>query len=257
VEGYLPRLRLDGQGIVVLGAGAGMGAASSRALAEAGARILCVDREMGLAEQIALEVGGIAFATDVTDRAGMENVFGTAQAHFGASLKGVVDIVGVALLDKVESFDDARFDAQFEVVLRHAFLAIQIGAPILSANGGGAMTFIGSNSGMKSVPGQTIYGAAKAALHHMVRCSAREFGDRGVRMNVIAPSFVRTPRLLEKLGPEFWETVDRTAPLGRAGTVEDIASVVLFLQSALAGYVTGNVMNLDGGGDVVAALPTP
>jgi len=255
--GYLPRLRLDGQGIIVLGAGAGMGAASSRALAEAGARILCVDREIALAEQIAGEVGGVAFAANVTERAGMESVFQAAQDQLGASLRGVVDIVGVALLDKVESFDDEKFDAQFEIVLRHAFLAVQIGAPILAANGGGAMTFIGSNSGMRSVPGQTIYGAAKAALHHMVRCSAREFGDRNVRMNVIAPSYVRTPRLLEKLGPEFWERVDRTAPMGRAGTVEDIASVVLFLQSALAGYVTGNVLTLDGGGDVVAALPTP
>lgn len=257
MEGYLPRLRLDGQGIVVLGAGAGMGAASSRALAEAGARVLCVDREINFAQQIANEVGGIPFAANVTERAGMESVFQVAQGHFGPRLKGVVDIVGVALVDKIESFDDEKFDAQFEVVLRHAFLAIQIAAPILSANGGGAMTFIGSNSGMKSVPGQTIYGAAKAALHHMVRCSAREFGDRNVRMNVIAPAFVRTPRLLGQLGADFWETVDRTAPLGRAGTVEDIASVVLFLQSALAGYVTGNVMTLDGGGDVVAALPTP
>jgi len=255
--GYPPRLRLDGQGIIVLGAGAGMGAASSRALTEAGARIFCVDREITLAEQIAAEIGGIAFAANVTERAGMESVFRAAQDQLGASLSGVVDIVGVALLDKVESFDDEKFDAQFEIVLRHAFLAVQIGAPILAANGGGAMTFIGSNSGMRSVPGQTIYGAAKAALHHMVRCSAREFGDRNVRMNVIAPSFVRTPRLLEKLGPEFWERVDRTAPMGRAGTVEDIASVVLFLQSALAGYVTGNVLTLDGGGDVVAALPTP
>jgi len=255
--GYLPRLRLDGQGIIVLGAGAGMGAASSRALAEAGARILCVDREIALAEQIAGEVGGVAFAANVTERAGMESVFQAARDQLGASLRGVVDIVGVALLDKIESFDDEKFDAQFEIVLRHAFLAVQIGAPILAANGGGAMTFIGSNSGMRSVPGQTIYGAAKAALHHMVRCSAREFGDRNVRMNVIAPSYVRTPRLLEKLGPEFWERVDRTAPMGRAGTVEDIASVVLFLQSALAGYVTGNVLTLDGGGDVVAALPTP
>ena len=234
-----------------------MGAACSQMLAEAGAELFCVDRDAKLAERIAAETGGVPFTADVTERSGMIAIFEAASAHFGSSLRGVVDIVGVASIAPLDQFDDAMFDTQFDIVLRHAFLAIQIGAPIIAANGGGAMTFIGSNAGMKSVPGQTVYGTAKAALHHMVRCSAREYGARGVRMNVVAPSFVRTPRLVEKLGPDFWKTVDAAAPMGRAGTVEDVAGTVLFLQSDLAGYVTGNVLTLDGGSDVVAAIPTP
>ncbi len=254
---YVSRLSVAGQAVIVLGAGAGMGAACCRALAQAGAQVFCVDRDPELAKEIAEAIDGIPFASDVTNRAGMEAVFQAASDRFGTALRGLVDIVGVATIRPIEAFDDTAFDAQFDIALRHAYLAIQMGGPIIAANGGGAMTFIGSNSGMKSVPGQSIYGTAKAALHHLVRCSAREFAGRGVRMNVVAPSFVRTPRLVEKLGDAFWRTVDAAAPMGRAGTVEDVASAVLYLQSPLAGYVTGNVLTLDGGSDVVAAIPTP
>jgi NAD(P)-dependent dehydrogenase (short-subunit alcohol dehydrogenase family) len=254
---FVNKLRLDGQACVVLGAGAGMGAECCRALAEAGARLVCVDRDPALAEAMARELGGLALTEDVTTRAGMERIFVKAVERYGQAVKGVVDIVGIATIGPVDGFDDAALATQFDIVLRHAILAVQVGAPLLARHGGGAMTFIGSNSGMKSVPGQAIYGTAKAALHHFVRCSAREFGPRGVRMNVVAPSFVRTPRLLAKLGADFWRDVDAAAPLGRAGTTEDVASAVLFLQSALAGYVTGNILTLDGGTDVIAAIPTP
>lgn len=254
---YVARIRLDGQAVLVLGAGQGMGAASVAALADAGATLLCVDRDPELAEAVAREVGGHAFHLDVTDRGEMESLFRTIATTIAEPLRGVVDIVGMATIQPLEAFDDEMLSGQFDIVLRHALLAIQIGAPLVAANGGGAFTFIGSNSGMKSVPGQTVYGTAKAALHHLVRCSAREYGPRGVRMNVVAPSFVRTPRLVERLSPDFWNSVDAAAPMGRAGTVEDVASAVLFLQSALAGYVTGNIMTLDGGSDIVAAIPTP
>jgi NAD(P)-dependent dehydrogenase (short-subunit alcohol dehydrogenase family) len=257
VSHYLLKTDLSGQGTVVLGAGAGMGAESCRALSEAGATLLCVDRDPELAGAIAEECGGIPIAEEVTSREGMQRILAKAGEAFGTSFKGLVDIVGMANPQPLEKFDDASFQAQLDIILRHAFLAIQLGAPMIAANGGGAMTFIGSGSGLRSVPNQTVYGLAKAALHHLVLCSSREFAARGVRMNVIAPNYVRTPRLLKALGEDFWRKVDEAAPMKRAGTTEDIASVVLFLQSSLAAYVTGNVLTLDGGAAIAAALPEP
>ena len=157
-SGYVSRIDLRGHAVVVLGAGAGMGAESCRALAEAGAALICVDRDPDLAAAIARETSGIAVAEDVTSRKGMIRVFSDATDAFGSRVRGVVDVVGIATLGAIESFDDEALRAQMDIVLRHAILAVQIGAPLLAGNGGGAMTFIGSNSGMKSVPGQAIFG---------------------------------------------------------------------------------------------------
>ena len=253
---YLDRARLDHRGIVVLGAGAGIGAACCRALADAGAALLCVDRDAPLAATIAAATGGHAFTADVTAEEGMSSVFAAADDLFADRLHGVVDVVGVANIAPIGAFDQARYKAQLDIVLTHALLAIQHAAPRIARNGGGAMTFIGSISGIFSVPGQAIYGMSKAALHHLVRCAAHEYGPSGVRMNVVAPSSTRTPRLIDKFGPDYWDRVAAQAPLRRAGEVEDVASAVLFLQSDLASYVTANQLVLDGGCSAVAPIAT-
>lgn len=252
---YLSQMRLDGDAIVVLGAGAGIGAACCRALAEAGASLLCVDNDSVRADAIADAVKGKSLAYDVTDRPAMEAVFAAAIEAFGPRVRGLVDVVGIAQIGPLENMDDVGFDKQYDMVLRHAFLAIQIGAPIIAANGGGAMTFIGSISGIQSIAGQAIYCSAKAALHHLVRCAAHEFGPRGVRINAVAPGYTRTPRLVEKFDQAHWQAVRATVPLRRPGSVEDTAGAVLFLQSRLADFMTGNVLTVDGGASLAAATP--
>ena len=255
IPDYASLLRLDGRGFVVLGAGDGMGRQSCHALAQAGATVLCVDRDATLAKAIAAEVSGVAVAADVTVRADMERVFKLAEERFGQSLYGVVDIVGVAQIGALADLDDDAWDRQFDIVLRHAFLTIQLGGAALSSRGGGSIVFIGSISRVASVAHQAAYGTAKAALHHLVRCSAHELGPSGVRINAVAPGFVRTPRLLGRLSETFWDSVGRVNPLRRVAIPADIAGAVLFLCSDLAGYVTANVMTLDGGTSSLAALP--
>jgi NAD(P)-dependent dehydrogenase (short-subunit alcohol dehydrogenase family) len=255
IPDYLSRLRLDGLGFVVLGAGDGMGRQACHALAQAGARVLCVDRDASLAERISEEVRGTPLVADVTQRDDVVHVFETAQQQFADRLRGVIDIVGIAQIGLLSDLSDTAWNMQFDTVLRHAFLAIQIGGAALSHVGGGSLTFVGSISGCVSVPRQVAYGTAKAALHHLVRCSAHELGPAGVRVNAVAPGFVRTPRLLSRLGEEFWDRVAATNPLGRVAVPAEIASVLLFLSSDLASYVTGNVITLDGGTHNVAALP--
>ena len=244
---YLARLRLDGRGVVVLGGGDGIGRQTCLALAQAGARVLCVDLDRSLAEDVAREVDGEAYAANITSREDMTNLFGFASEKFGQDLKGIVDVVGVAFVKPFDEIDEQTWGKQFDIVLRHAYLALQLGAPLLAGNGGGSMTFVGSMSGMASIRNQTAYGAAKAALHHLVRGGASEYGRRQVRVNVVVPSFIRTPRLAAKLDQAMWDKMSSTTPLGRVATPDEIAAAILFLQSDLASFVSGTVFPVDGG----------
>jgi NAD(P)-dependent dehydrogenase (short-subunit alcohol dehydrogenase family) len=255
IPNYRDFLSLRDRGFVVLGAGDGMGRQTCHALAQAGARVLCVDRDPELAAGVAREVSGMAVSADVTMRADMEHVFQRADEVFGPTLRGVVDIVGVAQIGALADVADDDWDRQFDIVLRHAYLTIQLGGAALAARGGGTLVFVGSISGLVSVARQAAYGTAKAALHHLVRCTAHELGPRGIRVNAVAPGFVRTPRLLSRLSDSFWDNVSEVNPLRRVAVPADIASAILFLCSDLAAYVTANILTLDGGTSSVAALP--
>lgn len=248
LKDYLASARLDGRGYVVLGAGGGgLGDATCSALAGAGAKLLCVDRDQGQAEAIAHQVGGEPHVADVTKRSEMVDVFAKAQSSWGSSFAGVVDIVGMAKNARINEMDDDAIDAQFAVVLRHALLTVQIAGPILAKSGGGSLSFVGSLSGVAAIPNQTFYGIAKAALHHLVRYAAQELGPDGVRVNAVAPGFISTPRLRTLLPQEMWERLAATNPLRRVATPEDIAKAILFLVSDLSAYVNGNILTLDGG----------
>ena len=251
---FISQLRLDQRGMVVLGAGQGIGAATARALAQAGARVLCVDKEASLAEQIAREVDGVPCAADITHRTEMERVFTVAREALGG-VRGIVDIVGMAKLGPLSSFSDADYEWQFDVVLRHAFLALQLGAPLVAQSGGGAITFVGSISGNACLPNEVVYGASKAALHYLARAAALEFGPQGVRVNAIAPGFTRTPRLNKMISDERWAAIGEGIPLGHAATPEEIAGPLLFLASDLSAHITGEVLAIDGGLGAMAAIP--
>jgi NAD(P)-dependent dehydrogenase (short-subunit alcohol dehydrogenase family) len=253
-DDILKTLDLQGRGYVVLGSGQGIGAATCRALAGLGGRLLCVDNDPARGEAIAREVGGDSITAEVTKRADMERVFAEADRLFGAAFSGIVDIVGMAKNGPLAEVDDATWDAQFDIVLRHAFLTIQIGGERLAKRGGGAIAFVGSLSGLRSIPGQAIYGTAKAALHHLVETAAHEFGPSGVRINAVAPAFVRTPRLL-RFSQTFWDNVAAALPLRRSAEPEDIAKTLVFLVSDMSTCMTGAVVPCDGGAAQVAVAP--
>ena len=253
VADYADPSRLDGRGFVVLGAGQGIGRQTCHALAQAGARVLCVDRDADLAAAVAEEVGGEAISADVTSRGDVEAVFAKASELFGDRLAGLVDIVGIADIRKLADMDDAGWNRNFDMVLRHAYLAIQIGARAMSK--GGSMVFVSSMSGALSVENQASYGVAKAALNHLVHCAAHELGPRQIRVNAVAPGFVKTPRLLAALDEAFWSRLAAHVPLRRAAEPSDIAKAILFLASDMSTCITGAVVPIDGGMSLVAALP--
>jgi NAD(P)-dependent dehydrogenase (short-subunit alcohol dehydrogenase family) len=254
VPDYQGRLRLDGRNVVLIGAGQGIGRQAAHALTQSGARVFCVDKDDALASDIAKEVDGIAWSGDATQRADAERLFADALAEFG-TLHGVVDIVGMAQYAQLVDIDDNLWDWHFDIVLRHAYLAMQLAGRAMAQTGGGAMAFVASVSGVTAAPLHSAYGAAKAGLIALVKSGAVELGPSGVRVNAVAPGVVWTPRVSQYLGDDGRTTNAANAPLRRVALPEDIASALLFLMSPLAGYITGQTLVVDGG--VSAKFPYP
>jgi len=226
-------LRLDGKVFVVIGAGQGIGENAAHALAQQGARVLCVDLDEKRACAVAAATGGAPCVADVTSRAGVEEMFSVAAAVFGARLDGIVDVVGLGVGRNLTTLDDESWQRQFDLVVRHAFLAIQLGSPLLSP--GGSIVLVGSMAGEWTRGGELLaYASAKAALHHLARGAAQDLASKGVRVNVVAPGLTRTPRLLDSNDEAFWTSQAAEIPLGRAGTPADIANAILFLSTPMA-----------------------
>jgi NAD(P)-dependent dehydrogenase (short-subunit alcohol dehydrogenase family) len=254
VPDYPGLLRLDGKRFVVFGAGQGIGRQASHALASVGARLAVVDVDPDLASDIAEEVDGIGLSGNAIDRAHVELLFADANAKLGG-IDGVVDIIGMARYATITELTDDEWDWHFDIVLRHAFLAMQYGGRAMEASGGGVMVFVASVSGITSAPRHSAYGAAKAGLMSMVRTAAVEMGPSGIRVNAVAPGVVWTPRVSAMLGEEGRELNVGNTPLRRVAQPADIAAAILFLASDLAGYVTGQTLSVDGG--VGAKFPYP
>jgi NAD(P)-dependent dehydrogenase (short-subunit alcohol dehydrogenase family) len=256
VPDYPGRLRLDGRNFVVIGAGQGIGRQAAHALASAGAKTFCVDLDADLAGDIAKEVDGVAWSGDATNRDDAESLFASAQSAFGR-VDGLVDIVGMARYADLLELGDDDWNWHFDIVLRHAYLAMQLGGRLMSGTGGGAMVFVASVSGITSAPRHAAYGAAKAGLMALVRSGAVELGPLGIRVNAVAPGVVWTPRVSGYLGDEGRARNAENAPLQRVALPADIASAILFLASDLAGYVTGQTLTVDGGVGVKFPYPMP
>lgn len=246
VPDYMALARLGGQGHVVIGAGRGIGRQCAHALSQAGARVVCVDMDLSRAKTVAAELNGIALSADVTKRAEVERLLDRARRELGR-IDGVVNIVGASLGSTVLDATDELIDQNLDINLRHAILTVQVGARLMAETGGGCVTLVGSIAGISALPKQALYGAAKAALHHFVRSSAAELGHLGVRVNAVAPGYVRTPRMLDRFDDDKWDEIEDATPLQRSGVPSDIASVALFLASGWGSFLTGQVILADGG----------
>jgi NAD(P)-dependent dehydrogenase (short-subunit alcohol dehydrogenase family) len=254
VPDYADSLGLHGRRFLVIGAGQGIGRQTSHALAQLGARVVCADVDPVRAAEVATEIDGTALVGDATRRPDVERIIEDAARTLGG-LDGIVDIVGMAHFASLLDLTDDEWDWHFDVVLRHVYLALQIGGRALVAGGGGVMTFVASASGITSAPRHAAYGAAKAALMSLVRTAAVELGPSGVRVNAVAPGVVWTPRISVQLGDEGRARNEANTPLRRVALPADIAGALLFLCSDLAAYVSGQVIVVDGG--VGAKFPYP
>jgi NAD(P)-dependent dehydrogenase (short-subunit alcohol dehydrogenase family) len=239
---YPDLVRLDGQTHAVLGAGQGIGREAALALSQAGATVVCVDLEPERGAAVAGECGGVFVPADVTraDAFGAIAERATATGRFA----GVVDVVGMALWKPLRETGEDDVDAQLRLSFGHGVPVLRDLAGAFPA--GGAVTFVTSLAAHSGSPGAALYGAAKAALVSLVRSAAVELGPAGVRVNAVSPGYTRTTRSRPLSPAERTRRAERV-PLGRVGTATDVAAALLYLQSGLAGFVSGQVLVVDGG----------
>src|SRR5215831_14861533 len=241
--------RLDGKTALVTGAGRGIGRAIALALAAAGAELVLVSRTKSQLDEVAREiasVGGKAQAVpfDVTDTPAMRIAF--------ASISRLDILVNNAGLNRPQPFlevDEATLDQLLTLNVRAAFLVAQTAARLMVANGSGVIVNMSSQMGhVGSELNRTVYVMTKHAIEGLTKAMAVELAPKGVRVVSIAPTFVQTPLtkpFFDDAKTRNW-ILDRI-PLGRGGTVEEVAQVVVFLASPAASLVTGSSLLVDGG----------
>jgi 3-oxoacyl-[acyl-carrier protein] reductase len=246
VPNFANLLRLDDQVFIVLGAGQGIGRQSAHALAQAGAHVVCVGRGKEATQNVAKEVHGVAFMGDAQDRATVQRLIDETWQRFG-KLNGIVDIIAIGIAGGILGISDDDWRWQYDNVLRHALLAIQLGAPRMAESGGGSVVLVSSVASHATWANAPIgYSTAKAALNQMTKVAAVELGPMGIRVNTVSPGLIKTPRWQTQT-PDWYETVSKSYPLRRIGEPGDIGSIILFLASELSRNMTGQILVADGG----------
>jgi NAD(P)-dependent dehydrogenase (short-subunit alcohol dehydrogenase family) len=247
-----PAGALAGKVAIVTGATSGMGAATVAALAAAGAKVAFNGRREALGAKVEAEVraaGGdvVYLRSDVRDAAQMERFVGDAVARFGR-LDIAFNNAGIDLPPaRIEDTAVDGFDDQIATNLRGVFLSMKYELPHL-VRSKGSMINMASIGGRHALPNILAYGASKAAVIHMTRSAAQEYG-KDVRINAIAPGAIETP-MLERVRRDWNVTTEQLIapyPAGRVGTPQEVASLVLFLASDASSYVSGHVIGIDGG----------
>lgn len=247
----LERFRLDGRVALVSGAGRGIGAASARALAEAGADVVVWSRTAEQVEQVAEDIRklgrrAVAAVVDAGDADAVEAGVQAAADELGR-LDVVVNVVGGAMprpfLDTADRHLTAAFNHNVLTGIRLARAAV----PVMLRTGGGSVVMVSSAVGRVAGRGYLAYGTAKAAVDHSVRLLATDVSPR-VRVNAVAPGAVLTEALAFVADdPVTRGAIEGATPLGRIGTPEEIAAAVVFLASDASSYMTGQVLAVDGG----------
>ena len=253
---YLEKFRVTGRVAVVTGGGRGIGLGCVEALAEAGATTIIADHDAGIAEsgRDALRAKGYdpeIVIMDVTQSARVDAVADDLVGRHGR-VDILVNNAGIARSETpAERVEDEHWLNVIDVNLNGLFWCCRAFGRQMLTRKSGSIVNVGSMSGfiVNKPQEQCFYNASKAAVHHLTRSLAAEWGQRGVRVNAVAPTYIETP--LTSFGIKenkaMYETWLEMTPMHRVGQPEEIASVVLFLASEAASLLTGSIVLADGG----------
>ncbi|MGY1814057.1 SDR family NAD(P)-dependent oxidoreductase [Blastococcus sp. SYSU D00820] len=231
--------RVRGKVVVVTGAGRGQGAAEARLLAAEGATVVALD----LGEEPAEALPGVEYCRlDVTDAAGWARIAADLRERHGR-LDGLVANAGITWRARLADLDPADLARTTEVNVTGTLLGIQALTPLMT--GGGSVVVVGSVAALTGhYP--VAYTASKWALRGLAKAACLELGPRGIRVNTIHPGYIETP-MTASAAPAFRAANVAETPLGRTGTVEEVAPLVVFLVSDEASFISGAEIPVDGG----------
>ena len=244
-------LALEGHRALVTGAARGIGRDTALALSEAGAHVVLGVRTPATADPVLGEIraaGGSASAIEL-DVTRLDDARAAIDADIAES--GAIDILvnnaGGGIEAPAIDVTEEDFDAVWALNVRSSFFLSQHVARQMAS--GGAIVNVASQAGLVALPGESAYCIAKAAVIHMTRCHAVEWGSRGIRVNAVAPTFIETDGTADALGDDAFraDVIDRIAALHRIGTPREVSAAVVFLASPTASLITGQTLAVDGG----------
>ncbi|HEY2984432.1 MAG TPA: SDR family oxidoreductase, partial [Jatrophihabitantaceae bacterium] len=229
------------------------GRAIAVALAQAGADVALGLRvsDSATATVAAIEALGrraVPLQMDMASLSEIREAVALATRTFGG-LDILVNNAGIARVCNAESVSVEDFDATLDINLKGTFFASQAAAAVMTRRGFGRIINIGSQAGLVALPGESVYCMTKAAITHLTRCLAVEWGPHGITVNCVAPTFIETPGTEAALGdPAFRaDVIERIAALHRIGKPNDVTGAVVFLASPAASLITGTTIPVDGG----------
>ena len=248
-----PSFSLAGQVALVTGAARGLGRAIALACAHAGADVALGLRDVGTARDLAREIEALGHKAlrlqmDVTDLAQISRAIQDTAAHFG-KLDVLVNNAGGGISGLALDVTEEDYDQTLAINLKATFFASQEAAKIMIRQKSGRIINMSSQAGFTALPTESVYCASKAAISHLTKCLAIEWGPYNITVNAVAPTFITTPGTDEALAdPAFRaDVLERIAALHRIGEPMDVAGAVIFLASPAAALITGHTLLIDGG----------
>lgn len=242
-------MTLSGKTAVVTGASSGIGAATARRLAAAGATVVLAARRLDRLEQLAAEIGAQAMplAIDLAHADAAQALLDGALARHGR-IDILVNNAGLGANHDALDVTEADWDQMMDVNLRGLFFLTQAVARGMVARRYGRIVHLSSQAGLVGIRRHAVYSASKGGVGMLTKVLALEWAPFGVTVNAVAPTFVRTPGTAARLDdPAFAADVLARIPVGRFGTTADVAGAVIYLASPAAGLVTGVTLPVDGG----------